>query len=170
MRRTIAAAGSLVFFCLAPGLVAGLGPYWLAGWQFREPLPYWAPFRFLGAALLAAGVGFLLHAFIRFVLEGLGTPAPVAPTAHLVVGGIYRFVRNPMYIAVVITIVGQALLFGQLGLLAYAAVIALVQAAFVHFYEEPELRERFGESYDTYRHAVPAWWPRLTPWRGPESV
>ena len=107
----------------------------------------------------------LLHAFARFVVEGIGTPAPVAPPQHLVVGGLYRFVRNPMYVAVTATIVGQAALLGRPALLLYAALFMAVVAAFVYGYEQPVLRERFGAEYDAYRRNVPAWWPRLRPWK-----
>ena len=118
----------------------------------------------MGVLLLAAGVAVLLHAFLRFVVEGVGTPAPVAPTKHLVVGGLYRYVRNPMYLAVAATIVGQALALGQLVLLVYAAVFAVTVYTFVRLYEEPTLRQQFGEQYEEYRRAVPGWWPRRTPW------
>src|ERR671912_1361183 len=165
MRRPTAALGSAVFFLLAPGVVVGLIPWWLTeGWQRREPLPYWMPMRVLGGVLLAAGVIALVGAFVRFVVEGLGTPAPVAAPERLVVGGVYRFVRNPMYVAVLAAIVGQALLLGRLVLLLYAAGAWLVVAAFVHFYEEPTLTRRFGADYEAYRRAVPAWLPRLRPW------
>jgi protein-S-isoprenylcysteine O-methyltransferase Ste14 len=98
-------------------------------------------------------------------VEGLGTPVPVAAPERLVVGGVYRNVRNPMYVALLAVIVGQALLLGQLGLLLYAAGIWVITAAFVRFYEEPALRRRFGADYEAYRRAVPAWWPRLRPWK-----
>jgi protein-S-isoprenylcysteine O-methyltransferase Ste14 len=156
-----AAAGSLVFLVLAPGVVAGLVPWLLTGWEVQEPLPHWLPLRIVGVILLAAGVVVLLEAFTRFVVEGVGTPAPVAPTEHLVVGGLYRYVRNPMYLAVAATIVGQALLLGQLVLLLYAAVFGITVAAFVRGYEEPTLHRQFGEEYEAYRRAVPRWWPRL---------
>jgi protein-S-isoprenylcysteine O-methyltransferase Ste14 len=158
--RLRAAVGSLVFLLVAPGIVAGLIPWWITGWEVEEPLPHWAPLRVLGAILLAAGVVVLLQAFARFVVEGIGTPAPVAPTEQLVVGGLYRWVRNPMYLAVGSTIVGQALLLGQLILLPYAALFGAAVAAFVHWYEEPTLLRRYGEQYEAYRRAVPAWWPR----------
>ena len=134
MRKPIAAAGSAVFFVVAPGVVAGLVPWWLTGWRVRRPLPWWAwtPVRAAGAVLLAVGVVVLVHAFLRFVAEGAGTPAPVAPTERLVVGGLYRYVRNPMYLAVVVTIVGQALIFGQPALLLYAALVAAAMVTFVH--------------------------------------
>lgn len=164
MRLARAATVSSAFFVLAPGFVAGLVPWWLTGWRVREPLPYWLPLRIGGSILLAAGVVVLLQAFARFVVEGLGTPAPVAPTERLVVGGLYRYVRNPMYLAVAATIVGQALVLGQLILLPYATAFAIAVVAFVHWYEEPTLRRRFGEEYEAYRRAVPAWWPRREPW------
>ena len=164
MRKSTAAVGSAVFFLLAPGVVAGLIPWLLTRWQAREPLPYWAPVRVLGGILLVAGLIALVQAFVRFVVEGLGTPAPVAAPDRLVVGGVYRYVRNPMYVAVLAAITGQALLLGRLGLLLYAGFAWLVVAAFVRWYEEPTLIRRFGADYEAYRRAVPAWWPRLRPW------
>jgi protein-S-isoprenylcysteine O-methyltransferase Ste14 len=158
--RARAAAGSLVFLVLAPGVVAGLVPWLLTGWDVREP-PYWLPLRVAGWVLIAAGVVVLLSAFVRFVVEGLGTPAPVAPTEKLVVGGLYRYVRNPMYLAVAATIVGQALVLGRPILLLYAVLFGVVVAGFVHGYEEPTLRRQFGEEYDAYRREVPGWWPRF---------
>jgi protein-S-isoprenylcysteine O-methyltransferase Ste14 len=162
MGKAVAAAGSAVFFALAPGVMAGLIPWWLTGWEAEDT---WAPLRVLGAALFAAGLVVLVHAFVRFVVEGVGTPAPVAPTEHLVVGGLYRYVRNPMYVAVTAIIVGQALVLGRPGLLLYAATFVATTATFVRVYEEPTLRERYGAEYEAYRHAVPGWWPRLHAWR-----
>ena len=119
------------------------------------------PVRVLGALVVAAGLPVLLQAFARFVTEGGGTPAPVAPTSKLVVGGLYRWVRNPMYLAVGAVIAGQALLLGQSVLLLYLAIYSGVVATFVHGYEEPVLRARYGEEYDRYRRTVPAWWPAV---------
>jgi protein-S-isoprenylcysteine O-methyltransferase Ste14 len=120
--------------------------------------------RVLGVILLAAGLFALVQAFVRFVVEGLGTPAPIAAPERLVVGGLYRYVRNPMYVAVLSVIVGQALILGQLVLLPYAAAFWVITAAFVRWYEEPALTRRFGADYEAYRRAVPAWRPRLRPW------
>jgi len=167
MRTATAAAGSLAHFVLQPGVVAGLIPWWLTGWQVRQPLPSWAwvPLWVTGVALLAAGAVVLVHAFVRFVAEGVGTPAPIAPTRQLVVGGPYRYVRNPMYLAVTAVIVGQGLALGQPGLLGYAVAVAGAMAAFAHGYEEPTLCRQFGIQYEAYRQAVPAWWPRRHPWQ-----
>ena len=170
MRRPTAAVGSALFFVLAPGVVVGLIPWLLTRWQARTPLLYyyWAPVRVIGMIVLVAGVIVLVGAFARFVMEGLGTPAPVAAPERLVVGGVYRYVRNPMYVAVLAAIIGQALLLGRLGLLLYAGAAWLVVAAFVRWYEEPTLTRRFGADYEAYRRAVPAWWPRLRPWEPSE--
>jgi protein-S-isoprenylcysteine O-methyltransferase Ste14 len=163
MNRVQAALGSGLFLFAAPGVMAGLVPWLLTGWDSTDPPIVVAV---LGAILIVAGVAGVLLTFARFVLEGRGTPAPVAPTETLVVGGLYRYVRNPMYVAVDTTIVGQALLLGRPLLLLYAAAFWAVVAAFVHGYEEPTLAERYGEQYAAYRRAVPAWLPRLRPWRG----
>lgn len=163
MSRTRAALGSLVFLVLAPGTVAGLVPWFLTRWHAHH---VWLPLRILGGALIVAGAAVVLRAFARFVVEGLGTPAPVAPPRRLVVGGEYRHVRNPMYVAVLTVILGEALLLGRVVLLVDAAVTWLVVAGFVRGFEEPSLRRLFGEEFERYRRAVPAWLPRLRPWRG----
>src|SRR3954451_13167917 len=155
MRR--AALGRAAFLVLAPGVMAGLVPWLLTGWHATDPP---VPLQIAGWLLIAAGLAALIHSFARFVIEGRGTPAPVAPTERLVVGGLYRYVRNPMYVAVAALIVGQALVLGRPGLLLYAVVFWLMTSAFARFYEEPVLRERYGPQYEQYRRAVPAWLPR----------
>ncbi|MBN1529494.1 MAG: isoprenylcysteine carboxylmethyltransferase family protein [Thermoleophilaceae bacterium] len=157
------AAGSALFLVAAPGTAAVLVPWLLTGFESEDP---WIGLRLAGWVLIAAGAAVVLHAFWRFVAEGLGTPAPPAAPQRLVVGGIYRHVRNPMYVAVLAVILGEALVLGRPVLLAYAAALWAVFAAFVRFYEEPTLAARFGAGYDAYRSAVPAWLPRLRPWRG----
>ena len=163
MRLRRAAIGSALFFLVAPGVVVGLVPWWLTRWELR-PAPMGV--RALGAGILVVTLPVLVSAFVRFVRDGLGTPAPVAPTERLVVSGAYRYVRNPMYVAVIGAIVGQALLLGQPVLLGYAAAVAALVVSFVRLYEEPVLRRQFGEVYDAYRRAVPGWVPRLRPWKG----
>jgi protein-S-isoprenylcysteine O-methyltransferase Ste14 len=156
MRR--AALGSLLFLVVAPGVVAGLLPWLLTGWDAADDVPVLVVVA--GVVLVAAGAAVLLHAFARFVVEGLGTPAPVAPTERLVVGGLYRYVRNPMYLAVGATIVGQALILGQPALLLYALAFGAAVWTFVRVYEEPTLARRYGAEYAAYRRAVPGWWPK----------
>ena len=161
MDNTRAAIGSAVFFVAAPGTVAGLVPYWLTnGWAGAGAWPY----KVAGGILGAAGLAGIIDAFVRFVREGIGTPAPIAPTKHLVVGGLYRHVRNPMYVAVLMIIIGQAIFFTNLALCLYAAAAWAVTALFVRFYEEPTLTRTFGAEYGEYRGNVRAWIPRLRPW------
>ena len=121
----------------------------------------------ISASLITAGAGVLLHAVWRFAVEGRGTPSPTAPTERLVVSGAYRYVRNPMYLAVASVIGGQALLSPSLGIMLYLALFAIAVTAFVRFYEEPTLRAAHGESYQRYQQAVPRWVPRLRAWREP---
>jgi protein-S-isoprenylcysteine O-methyltransferase Ste14 len=160
MRR--AALGSFVFFLVAPCTVAGLVPWLITGWD--DPVGGWRAV--VGWIMIALGVGFMVHAFLRFV-AALGTPAPIAPTERLVVSGVYRFVRNPMYLALFTAITGQALAFGSLVLFVYGVVVLAVTATFVRLYEEPTLRQQFGREYADYCANVPGWVPRLSPWRQP---
>ena len=153
-----------MFLVVVPGVVAGVVPWLLTRWRPDDQAAVWLPFRIVGLLLVAVGLAALLHAFARFVVEGLGTPAPVAPTERLVVGGLYRYVRNPMYLAVGAVIVGQALALGRPILLLYALAFAVAVAIFVRAYEEPTLLRRFGAEYLAYTQAVPAWWPRRDPW------
>jgi len=158
MKRGSAAWGSALFFALAPGMVAGLLPWTLTGWHIGVTLPWVV--RAGGVLLILAGLAVLVPAFVRFVVEGSGTPAPVAQTDRLVVGGLYRFVRNPMYVAVLMVILGQAVLLGRGVLVGYAAVAAAAMIGFVKGYEEPHLLRTYGADYEAYRRRVPGWWPR----------
>jgi protein-S-isoprenylcysteine O-methyltransferase Ste14 len=155
-----------VFLVAAPGVVAGLVPWLLTGWSAHD---WWLPVRVLGGLMIAAGLAVLLRAFARFVAEGIGTPAPVAPTERLVVGGDYRYVRNPMYVAVASIIGGQALVFRDVGVLWWLLIFVAAVWSFVKAYEEPALANQFGDSYQRYRDVVPGWWPRLTPYQALRS-
>src|SRR5262245_41977043 len=169
MRRVTAALGSLAFFVVAPGLVAGVIPWWFTHWEVgRSQIAL--PLRLAGVALITAGVAVLVSAFARFVAEGRGTPAPIAPTDRLVIGGLYRYVRNPMYLAVLGIIVGQALALSRLELLAYGAAAGITMGSFVRFYEEPVLMDRYGAQCSRYRRAVPGWWPRLHAWQNNPAI
>jgi protein-S-isoprenylcysteine O-methyltransferase Ste14 len=155
--RLRAAAGTVLFLFLAPGVVAGLVPWLLTGWRSTGP-PLWL--EALGWIMVALGAAVLLEAFARFVIEGVGTPAPAAPTEKLVVGGLYRYVRNPMYLAVAAVILGQAAVLGRWVLVGYALLFGVTVWSFVHWYEEPTLRRQFGSAYDEYCASVPGWYPR----------
>jgi protein-S-isoprenylcysteine O-methyltransferase Ste14 len=165
VQRTIAALGSAVFFVVAPCTLAGLVPWSITGWQLQPPLLGLELTRGFGALMILAGVAGLVDAFARFALQGLGTPAPVAPPRNLVVTGLYRYVRNPIYVAVVAIILGQAVLMGDWHLMVYGALLWLSFHAFVVAYEEPTLEQMFGREYEAYRAGVPRWIPRMTPWR-----
>lgn len=163
MTRTTALLGSAFFLVLAPGTVAGLVPWLIVRW----PAPIAGPTLAIpGAVVIGFGLALLLECFGRFAVQGRGTPAPVAPPARLVVTGPYRRVRNPMYVAVIALILGQAALFANPWLLAYAALIWLCFHTFVLAYEEPTLKRLFPQDYPAFFAAVPRWIPRLTPWRG----
>jgi protein-S-isoprenylcysteine O-methyltransferase Ste14 len=137
--------------------VAGWLPYVISRWRFEPAFFGVEAIRYFGGALVAVGAACLVACFARFALEGRGTPAPVAPTETLVISGLYRYVRNPMYVAVVGIILGQALLFGSRSLLVYAAVVWVFFHLFVLIYEEPALRRQHGDAYDAYRAKVPRW-------------
>jgi protein-S-isoprenylcysteine O-methyltransferase Ste14 len=164
MNRAQAAIGSAVFFVVAPGIVAGAIPAGITGWRLPEPLPLGGALAVLGVVLLLPALWVLIDSFIRFA-RSLGTPAPIAPTARLVVDGWYRYVRNPMYVAVVTIILGQALLFGSGAAFAWGVVVFAAVHLFVVAYEEPTLSGQFSEEYASYRANVGRWLPRLTPWR-----
>jgi protein-S-isoprenylcysteine O-methyltransferase Ste14 len=157
-----AAWGSILFFLVAPGVVAGVVPWAITRYTGLAALPV----AVLGLALVALGLAALVACFVQFVREGRGTPAPIAPTEQLVVGGLYRWVRNPMYLAVGTIILGQAIAFASVGVLVWFGLFGVAVAWFVMAYEEPTLRRTYGPSYDAYCRAVRAWWPRLTPWDG----
>jgi len=149
--------GTIVFVALVPGTVIGLIPYALSGWRLAEA----APLRWAGACLMLLALPVFVDFLVRFVREGRGTPAPGADPERLVVGGVYRYVRNPGYVGVLGLIVGQGLLFGSAAVLAHAAIMALAFHVFVVFHEEPHLRRKFGADYEEYARRVPRWLPRL---------
>jgi protein-S-isoprenylcysteine O-methyltransferase Ste14 len=170
VQRTRARAwlGTVVFLVLAPGVVAGLVPWLITGWR----VPWtgaWLPLvAGISALLVLSGVVVLLDAFVRFARAD-GTPAPPLPTAHLVVVGPYRYVRNPMYLAVLAVVLGQALLSRSWGALVYAGLALLAVASFVAGYEQPTLEARYGEEYREYRRHVRGWLPRTRPWEGADA-
>jgi protein-S-isoprenylcysteine O-methyltransferase Ste14 len=176
--RNTAIVGTVLFLILVPGSLAVYVPWLITGWTTTSNIsgtPHALPpslstrptllsLRTLGAVCIAAGIPILLDCFACFALRGLGTPAPIAPPRHLVVTHLYRYTRNPMYLAVSLLVFGQALLFLNLGLLEYGLIVCAGFIAFVHFYEEPNLRRKFGNEYEEYCRQVPRWIPRLRPY------
>lgn len=153
--------GTVVFTVVMPGSVVGLVPYLISRWELRPPLFGFGPIRWIGLGMFIVAVPAFADFLARFVREGHGTPAPIAPTRRLVVGGVYRHVRNPAYIAVIAMLVGQAFFLGNFGVLEYAFVVAIGFHLFVILYEEPTLRGTFGRDYQDYCRSVPRWIPRL---------
>lgn len=158
--------GTILFVLfIGPGPVIGVVPWLLSGWRLREPLGGWQGSRWIGGVLVVWGLLWLAAAISRFVIDGQGTPAPYAPTQKLVVTGPFRFVRNPMYVAITSAIVGEGLLFGSLVVVAYGFVAALAFECSVVFYEEPYLAKTFGVEFTNYSQNVRRWFPRVRPWR-----
>jgi len=166
MSKIIAVLGSALFFVIAPLGLAGFVPWWVMQWEFQPAFFGVDLTRILGGILIIVGAPGVVDSFARFALEGLGTPAPIAPPEKLVVTGLYRYVRNPIYIAVVAVILGQAFLFGDPRLLWYGAGLWLFFHVWVVAIEEPGLEQTFGAEFETFRTNVPRWIPRLTAWQG----
>lgn len=154
---------AIFFTLLLPGTVVVVIPWLLLRGQpsreFRLDVP-----AVVGAALAIAGAAVLLACIRDFAVSGRGTLAPVDPPRKLVRVGLYRHVRNPMYLGVLVALVGEALFFESQVLGFYAAVVALAFHLFVVLFEEPSLRSLFGPDYERYRASVPRWIPRLRPW------
>ena len=159
MRSAIPAiAQTLVFTVFVPGTVGAYIP-----WLLREnAAPVAGPEEWAALTVIAVGIAiYFCTAFWGFAVIGGGTPAPIAPTKILVVQGLHRFVRNPMYMGVGLTIGGQAWLFHSWHIAAYMALMLLTAHLFVLVYEEPTLHKQFGEKYDRYRKSVPRWIPKF---------
>jgi protein-S-isoprenylcysteine O-methyltransferase Ste14 len=150
---------TLVFTVVVPGTVAGYVP-----WRLRQnAAPLSGAEARAAIAVIAMGIAIYLYtAFWGFAVLGGGTPAPIAPTKILVVRGLHRFVRNPMYLGVALIIGGQAWLFHSFHIAIYMVCMLLTAHLFVVFYEEPTLHKQFGEQYDRYRATVPRWIPKFT--------
>src|ERR1700675_505667 len=137
-----AVAKTLLFTVFVPGTVAGYVP-----WRLRQnAVPVTGAEEWAAITVIGVGIAIYVHtAFWGFALMGAGTPAPIAPTKILIVKGLHRFVRNPMYIGVALAIGGQAWLFHSLNIAIYMVSMLLIVHIFVLFYEEPTLRKQFGE-------------------------
>lgn len=159
MRPFAALLKTVLFTIFVPGVVAGYVPLTLRNHAAA------AVHGIEGAAAIAViAVGALIYlhtAFWGFAWIGGGTPAPIAPTKVLVVKGLHRFVRNPMYMGVGLIIGGQAWLFHSVHTLIYLVSFCLTVHLFVVFYEEPTLKKQFGDEYVRYRARVPRWVPKV---------
>ena len=158
MNRAASLVGTIVFAFVVPAAVGGWIP-WFLPHQAASPTPHWS---WLGLVLVAKGLALFVWCAAGFV-RNLGIPLPGAEPAHLVVKGPYRFVRNPMYVAVLTAIAGWAVFLRSPWIVAYGFAVWLVMTTFVCAYEEPKLRRLFGAEYEAYVAKVPRWLPRTKP-------
>jgi protein-S-isoprenylcysteine O-methyltransferase Ste14 len=160
-RSTIALTlRSLMWTVLLPGVVAGYLPWAFFG-VGDVVLDSSTPHHLLGVIVVAAGVALLGACIFEFARTGRGTLSPVDPPKHLVVRGLYRYVRNPMYLSVTAILLGEVVLTRSVALAVYWLVWFLLVNAFVVGYEEPTLRAQFGESYEVYSRRVGRWIPSI---------
>ena len=164
MNRQNTALANTIFFVIAPGLVAWLIPWLITDWSAPDTSPYFIGLLVgLGGLLIGGGLLLLIDSFMRFVSEGNGTPMPWMPTDKVIARGAYRFLRNPMYVGIIVIVLGQAILFANGWLVAYAAFVWLLFHLLVTLIEEPGLGRSFGAAYAAYIAAVPRWFPRVPP-------
>ena len=147
-----------------PGIVLVYVPYWITRFRIPAAEPLWQ--MLLAAALILIGLVPLFDSIQRFIFVGRGTLVPGVPTEHLVIGGLYRYVRNPMYVGVLTALAGEMALFRSVGLAVEGAAGFAATQIFILFYEEPTLTRRYGEEYARYKRHVRRWLPRIKPWNG----
>ena len=153
---------NLLFLFAVPGMMVGGFPYLVL--LTRGAPPEWprvVPLGWLaaGLVLIAGGVAALLTCVVDFARRGRGTPFPLDPPRHLVVGGLYQYVRNPMYVAILNIVLGESVVFRSGELIVYWFSVLLGFHLFVVLYEEPTLRKTFGSAYDAYAARVRRWIP-----------
>jgi protein-S-isoprenylcysteine O-methyltransferase Ste14 len=152
---------TLLWSIFAPGTITVLVPYLLLSSQQVSTRIELSQFRYLGLIPILVGAAIYVWCAWSFTFIGKGTPAPFDPPKELVVTGPYRYVRNPIYVFVILALIGEAILFGSIRLVVLAAVTGLACHLWVVFYEEPTLKRKFGESYKRYCESVSRWLPRL---------
>jgi protein-S-isoprenylcysteine O-methyltransferase Ste14 len=162
MPRWVSAVRTTLSFPFGPGIILVLFPWLITHFQTGTP-PWPSAVPALGVALIVLGALVNVATFVRFPVEGAGTPFPTDPPSSrkVMTGGPYRYVRNPMYVSYFVAIVGEALLLSRPGLFIYLLVVVAFVAGFVRWWEEPTMAKRFGAQYEAYRKQVPGWWPRL---------
>jgi protein-S-isoprenylcysteine O-methyltransferase Ste14 len=165
LRRNVLASVLFTLFG-GPGIVLLFVPWTLT--RLRVPVDDPGAQRAAAALLVVLGLVPLLESIVRFVRVGCGSLVPTVPTERLVVSGLYRYVRNPMYLGVLTALAGEALLFRSSSMLVEWAIVLLLFQLFVLGYEEPRMARSYPAEYALYRSQVPRWLPRLTPWRAPE--
>jgi protein-S-isoprenylcysteine O-methyltransferase Ste14 len=163
-RRVFNTLKSTVYLLIVPVPFLGVIPWWMSRWRQQPPLLGFASFRWIGILLMAAGVAAMMDSYAQFIFRGDGTPSPMFPTRRLVVAGLYRYVRNPMYIGAIAILLGEGLYLGDVRVLLYILFPWLMLYLFVRIDEEPTLRRSYGAEYVRYCAHVRRWRPRLTPW------
>jgi protein-S-isoprenylcysteine O-methyltransferase Ste14 len=159
-----------IFTAALPGSITVWMPlYWFFPWLRWVVTPN-RGLEAIALALILAGVAGYLWCALDFVFRGMGTPAPIDPPKVLVVQGLYKFTRNPMYVSVLTVLAGECVLFGSRVFLEYAAAVALGFHLFVLIYEEPALTRKMGAAYEQYRREVPRWIPRFAPRRANHAL
>src|SRR5688500_4616230 len=149
---------NLLFTILQPGVVVVLLPYLLLTWRGYEFVPRtFSTTHLAGAALIVAGVLIMATCILRFVTEGKGTISPIDPTKKLIVRGLYRYSRNPMYVGAMLILIGETIFWWSAALALYAAVVFIAFNVFIILHEEPRLRREFGPEYESYLHEVGRW-------------
>ena len=151
---------TIIFTFFVPGTVTVVLPYWLLAASSTPPMRL-GILRYLGVIPIVIGVAIYLWCAWDFTFAGRGTPAPIDPPKELVVRGLYRYVRNPMYVGILSILLGEAFLFSSQRLFVYAAIVFGLFFLFVTLYEEPHLRKKFGEPYRRYCRNVPRWLPLI---------
>ena len=149
---------NLLFTILQPGLVAGAVPFWILGDKGNEPFRHsFHLYHYVGALVFVIGLIIMVSCIISFAVKGKGTLSPADPTKQLVITGLYKFSRNPMYVGVTMILIGEAVFFQSFNLLIYSLFIYLAFNIFIMLHEEPRLRKVFGEEYKKYCQKVRRW-------------
>jgi protein-S-isoprenylcysteine O-methyltransferase Ste14 len=159
---------TVLFTLVVPGTTLAFVPYWILASGVGGRLSLGA-FRWLGLLPLLGGIAGLALCYAAFAITGRGTPSPLDPPKTLVGGGLYRFLRNPIYVSATLVLIGESLLWEAPALILYAGLFWIASHLFVVGYEEPTLHRRFGASYETYCRAVPRWVPRRPKKRAPPT-
>jgi protein-S-isoprenylcysteine O-methyltransferase Ste14 len=152
---------TIIFTLIVPGTVTVLAPYWLLSSRSAAGPMNMGLVRSLGLLPILLGASIYFWCAWDFASAGRGTPAPIDPPKELVVHGLYRYLRNPMYVGILSILLGEALFLESLRLFEYTAVVFLFFYLFIVLYEEPVLKQKFGESYQRYCETIPRW----LPWR-----
>ena len=149
---------NLFFTILQPGVVAGLLPYWILGSRFTETFKNGlSSFQYIAIFILAAGIAILFYCIGLFIVKGKGTLSLADPTKKLVVSGLYKFSRNPMYIGVMLMLIGEAVLFSSSSLWLYTIIAFIAFNLFIIYHEEPRLKRDFGTEYQQYLKTARRW-------------